>query len=386
MEADGLADTTIVFYYADHGGAVAGTKRFLTEAGLHVPMIIRVPEQFQHLVGYETTGTVDRPVSFVDLPATLLRIAGLELPPHMVGSSLLHEGDSSYVFAYGGRMDERRNLVRSVSDGEFRYTRNYLPHRAYGRRLGFLWRAPLMQSWADEYDAGNLNVAQSAFFESRPAEELFDIRNDPYGLVNLADEPEFAAKREELHAVLTRWQVEQNDAGLVPEAMLLELDEQGVIRDYVSSENYPTEQIVRLAQVAAERDVENLDELLEQLQSGHPVRSYWAATGLLLLGDGVQPVLPAIESALEQVEPWSMVVLAELLVNQGRIDVATRYLAKALGSDNLMVRLQAMETIVETNLLDPALQPAIKAMVPEDPKQRPYDGRLARFVMQRYAE
>jgi hypothetical protein len=49
-----------------------------------------------------------------------------------------------------------------------------------------------------------------------------------------------------------------------------------------------------------------------------------------------------------------------------------------------MVRLQAMETIVETGLLDPALKPAIEAIVPADPDDRPYDGRLARYVMQLY--
>ena len=148
LKADGLADETIVFYYSDHGGAVGGTKRFLTEGGLHVPLLIRVPEKYQSLVEYEPTGTVDRPVSFVDLPATLLRLAGIEKPAHMVGSSLLHESDNRFVFAYGGRMDDRRNLVRSVSDGQYRLTRNYLPHRPYGRRLEFLWRAPLVQSWA----------------------------------------------------------------------------------------------------------------------------------------------------------------------------------------------------------------------------------------------
>ncbi len=57
-----------------------------------------------------------------------------------------------------------------------------------------------------------------------------------------------------------------------------------------------------------------------------------------------------------------------------------------MGSENLMVRLQAMETIVETGLTDPTLKPAIEALVPEDPRQRPYDGRLARYVMQRYED
>jgi arylsulfatase A-like enzyme len=383
LEADGLADSTFVFYYSDHGGAVAGTKRFLTEDGLHVPLMIRVPEQFSRLAAYEGQGTtVDRPVSFIDLPPTLLRIAGIEPPEQMAGSSVLQESDSQYVFAYGGRMDERINLVRSVSDGQYRYTRNYMPHRPYGRRLEFLWRAPLMQSWVREYEAGNLNAAQSAFFEPRPAEELYDIRNDPHQLVNLADQAEFAGKLQELSRALTEWQIEQRDAGLVPESMLAELDRDGVIRDYVTSANYPVEEILSLAQAAGQRDAWMLDVFVEQLQTGHPVRSYWAATGLLLLGDKALPALPVIEIALHEVKPWTGVVLAETLVGLGRRETAARYLEAALLSENLMVRLAAMETIVETGLLDPALKPAIEALIPEDPKQRPYDARMARYVLQ----
>ena len=136
-------------------------------------------------------------------------------------------------------MDERRNLVRSVSDGRYRLTRNYLPHRPYGRRLEYLWQAPLMQSWASEYEAGNLNAVQSAFFEPRAAVELHDVRSDPHGLMNLTDQPEFAGTLEELSTALTGWQVAQRDAGLIPEPMLTELDRQGLIRDHVLSDDYP---------------------------------------------------------------------------------------------------------------------------------------------------
>jgi len=381
----GLADSTIVFYYADHGGVVPGTKRFVTEDGLHVPMMVRVPEQFQHLVEYVPASTVDRVVSFVDLPATLLRLAGIEKPAHMVGASLLHENDSRYVFAYGGRMDERRNLVRSVSDGQYRYTRNYLPHRPYGRRLEFLWNAPAMQSWASEYKAGNLDNVQSAFFKPRAAEELYDVVNDPHQTVNLVGQPEHAAMLKELSGALTNWQVEQRDAGLVPEPMLLDLDHKGVIREYVTSSNYPVSEIVQLAQLAGERDAANLDVFLQQLQSGHSVKSYWAATGLLLLGQESQPAWPVIRGALDEVEPWTGIVLAEVLIGLEQVETAARYLEKVLGNDNLMVRLQAMETIVETGLLDPSLESPIAALVPEDPKDRPYDGRMARYVVKLYA-
>jgi arylsulfatase A-like enzyme len=386
LEADGLADSTIVFYYSDHGGAVGGTKRFLTEGGLHVPMLVRVPERYRHLVEYGPPGTVDRPVSFVDLPATLMRLAGIEQPAHMVGTSVLHESDNQYVFAYGGRMDDRRNLVRSVSDGEYRLTRNYLPHRPYGRRLEFLWRAPLMQSWAREYEAGRLNDVQSAFFEPRASVELYDVVNDPHGTENLAGNPEMADKLEELSTALTRWQIQYRDAGLVPEPMLIELDQQGIIRDYVTSDDYPVEDVVRLAQAAGSRDTGMLDAFTEQLQSGHPVKSYWAANGLLLLGEDARSALPIVKQVLEEVKPWTGVILAELLIGFDRKDLATAYLAKALSSKNLMVRLQAMETVVETGLLDPALKPAIEAIIPADPKDRPYDGRLARYVVQLYED
>lgn len=384
LEADGLADSTVVFYYSDHGGAVAGSKRFLTENGLRVPLLIRVPEAFRHLIEYERAETVDRVVSFVDLPPTLLRLVGVEKPEQMEGSSVLHQSDNRYAFAYGGRMDERRNLVRSVTDGRYRYTRNYLPHRAYGRRLEFLWRAPLMQSWAAEYEAGKLDAVQSAFFEPRPAEELYDVRNDPDQRVNLALNPEFADRLKELSGVLKAWQVEQRDAGLVPEPMLLELDRQGTIRDYVTSGDYPVNDIVALAQRAGARDAAHIATFLAELSSGHPVRSYWAATGLLLVGEEARESLPVIRQAVDTVPPWTSVVLAEVLIGLGHSKAATPVLAKALRSENLMVRLQAMETLVETGLLDPELKPAIAAIVPDDPKQRPYDGRLARYVMAQY--
>jgi hypothetical protein len=166
--------------------------------------------------------------------------------------------------------------------------------------------------------------------------------------------------------------------------MLTELDRDGVIRDYVVSKDYVAHEVVLLAQAAGERDAAMLNRFLEQLQSGHPVMSYWAATGLLLLGEDARPALPTIEEALEQVEPWAGIVIAETLIRLDRPELAAPYLGQVISSDNLMVRLQAMETIVETNLLDPALKPAIEAMVPDDPSERPYDARMARYVLQLY--
>ena len=325
LEVEGLADSTIVFYYSDHGGGVAGRKRFLTEGGLHVPLLTRVPEQFRHLVGYETMGTVDRPVSFIDLPPTLLRIAGVVPPPHMAGSSVLHESGNRYVFAYGGRMDERRNLVRSVTDGEFRLTRNFLPHRPYGRRLEFLWRAPLMRSWAAEYEAGRLNAVQSAFFEPRAAVELYHVRQDPHQTTNLAKNPRYSDKLKELSDALTTWQVKQRDAGLIPEPMLVELDREGVIRDYVVSDDYPIDAIVLLAQEAGTADPAMLEYFLQQLRSGAPRQELLGCQRALAAGAGSGAgIVGLLKTRSTSLRPWTGVVLAEVLIRLGHLAPATR--------------------------------------------------------------
>ena len=49
LEADGLADDTIVFFWGDHGEGIPHGKRSLTEHGLRVPLVVHVPERLRSL-------------------------------------------------------------------------------------------------------------------------------------------------------------------------------------------------------------------------------------------------------------------------------------------------------------------------------------------------
>ena len=49
LEADGLAGNTIVFYFGDHGSGMPRSKRWPYNSGLHVPLVVYIPEQFKHL-------------------------------------------------------------------------------------------------------------------------------------------------------------------------------------------------------------------------------------------------------------------------------------------------------------------------------------------------
>ena len=89
LEDAGLADSTIVFYYSDHGGVLGRSKRFMYESGLHVPLVIHFPEMYRDLASGEAGSSTDRIVTFVDFAPTILSLANVEIPEHMQGQAFL---------------------------------------------------------------------------------------------------------------------------------------------------------------------------------------------------------------------------------------------------------------------------------------------------------
>jgi len=89
LKEDGLLESTFIFYFGDHGGVLPGSKGYLYETGLHVPLVVYVPKKYRHLVdkdyGEKSTGFV----SFVDFGATVLNLAGVDVPEGMDGVPFL---------------------------------------------------------------------------------------------------------------------------------------------------------------------------------------------------------------------------------------------------------------------------------------------------------
>ena len=239
LEDAGLADNTIVFYYGDHGGVVARSKRYVYESGTRVPFIIRIPEKYKYLFPAEKPGSkVDRLVSFVDLAPTLLSIAGIEIPDYMQGHAFLGKQkteDPEYAFMFRGRMDERYDMSRAVRDKKFRYIRNYMPYRIYGQHLEYLWRAPSIGSWEEAYKKGECNEIQSRFWEPKPVEELYDTENDPWEINNLAGNPEYQEVMVRMRAANNDWLKRIHDTGFVPEADRIDRTGEIPFYDYMRS-------------------------------------------------------------------------------------------------------------------------------------------------------
>ncbi|HWL07814.1 MAG TPA: sulfatase/phosphatase domain-containing protein, partial [Planctomicrobium sp.] len=294
LKDQGLAENTIVFFYGDHGSGMPRDKRWLYNSGLRVPLLIHVPERFRHLIPQDVpvNGSSQQLVSFVDLTATVISLAGQKPPEHLQGNAFLGpyaDPPQRYAYGFRGRMDERIDFSRTVRNERYHYIRNYLPHRIQGEYLSYMFQTPTTQKWRELFRAGKLNETQSRFWQPKPAEELYDIENDPEEIHNLADSAEHAEILNGLRQAHVDHVLRIRDVGFLPEA---ELHRHAKLVPYDlghDPELYPLEEILRMAD-AASRPVPDASSILaEGLKHTDGTVRYWAVTGLLIRGK--EPVL-----------------------------------------------------------------------------------------------
>lgn len=224
LEADGLADDTIVVFFGDNGQAMARGKQFCYEEGLHVPMIIRWPENFPVPKQFKP-GTPNADfVAAMDLTPTMLDIAGVRKPAKMQARIFLGdhaEPAPAYSFGSRDRCDETVMCIRAVRDVKFRYIRNFTPETPFLAANRYKERSyPVWNLLKQLHAEGSLTPAQAVLCVPRMAgEELYDLENDPHQIHNLAksEKPEDQAALKRLREVLEKWIVETGDKGLAGE-------------------------------------------------------------------------------------------------------------------------------------------------------------------------
>lgn len=350
LEESGETENTIIFYYADHGGALPGSKRFMNQRGLQVPLIVYFPPKYQHLAPDEKR--TDRLVSFVDFPATVLSLVGIDPPEFMDGNPFLGEFESEprqYVHTYRGRMDERYDLVRAVHDKEMLYVRNYMPQRIYGQHLWYLWRAPSMQSWEEEYLKGDLNKIQQSFFEAKPAEELYNLADDPHTVNNLAQNPEYENHLIRLRDANKEWIRKKNDLGFIPEGIIDDVRGERTLYEAVRENNIPIEEIIEIAEIATLDPHENITELAERLDHGDPSVRFWAAMGLANTQKQASDYEDKLLQKSDDPSGVVRVAIAEALFAIDREDEAFRIIEETLQNPDEHVKLKALNFLEATN-------------------------------------
>jgi len=219
LSAAGLADSTVVFFWSDHGAGLPRGKRWIYDSGIHVPLIVRRP-------GVIKPGTVcDDMISSIDLGPTVLSLAGVKVPDHMQGRPFLADQKAEprrYIHAARCRMDETYDDIRCVRDKKFKYIRNYSPEKTYAQKIAYMDKMPAMKEWRRLNAAGKLTGPQKLWFAAtKPREELYDITVDPHEVKNLASDAKYKDVLERMRAVHEQWTAETGDLGHMPEPQLI---------------------------------------------------------------------------------------------------------------------------------------------------------------------
>ncbi len=219
LEDEGLLEETIIFFYSDHGGPLPRQKREIYDTGLKVPLLIRFP-------GKQMAGSVvNEMISFLDFAPTLLSLTHYPIPDHLQGQVFLGPEQADprkYIFAARDRLDDEYDMVRGVRNKRYKYFKNYYPERPYIMDIEYRMQMDLMQELIRAHEAGELNETQELWFrDTKPVEELYDLENDPHELNNLAGDPAYREKMEELRTALEQWQSDVGDMGFIPEREMI---------------------------------------------------------------------------------------------------------------------------------------------------------------------
>ena len=220
LKEDGLYENSIIFFYGDHGGPFPRYKRALYDTGIKLPLVIK----FQN--NLKKSNYDDRLISFIDFAPTLLSWAGITPPKVMQGKAQFgvykDSTESNYVFASSDRFDEMYDKLRAVRTKKFKYIRNYNPEISNALAVKYREQIPMMQNMMTLRALGKLDSLPSLWFRTpKPEEELYDMENDPFELVNLSNQVQFQDTLVHLRKVLNTWIKETNDLGRTPEKDLI---------------------------------------------------------------------------------------------------------------------------------------------------------------------
>jgi len=219
LAADGLADNTIVFFFSDHGDGLPRAKRWVYDSGIHVPLLVRFPDERQ------AGSTCDDLVSFLDFAPTILSLTDVELPTHFQGTPFLDNEAApkrEFIVAFRDRMDPAPERIRAIRGKRYKYVRNYRPDLPYIGFIPYRDQAGIMQEIHRLKNAGELEEDQWQFAkEAKPLEEFYDTRNDPHEIHNLAGDPEYIAEMARHREVLENTLDHFGDLGELSESELI---------------------------------------------------------------------------------------------------------------------------------------------------------------------
>lgn len=309
LEKEGELENTFIFYFGDHGGVLPASKGYIFERGLAVPLVIRIPQNFKHLVAKDMQNVSNKRVSgfvnFVDFGPTLLALAGIEKAAQHDGSAFLGKdidldklNQRNTSFSYADRFDEKYDFIRALRQGKFKYVRRYLPHYPDALYSEYRYKQAAANEWKLLYRQGKLSKIQSSFYEPQQAEQLFNIETDPHETNNLAANPAYQKQLERLRNKLNAKLKSMPDLSFYPESYLAKY----ALEDTLAFGKKHKQEISTLIDIANMQYMplgESVEALKTLLRSDNVWYRYWALMVLNAHGQQSIALLPNVKALLQ---------------------------------------------------------------------------------------
>jgi N-sulfoglucosamine sulfohydrolase len=217
LKADGHWGNTVIFLVSDHGPLYPRAKQMCYEEGLHVPLIVAAPGMADLQAVIPPGSRRSQQTATLDISATALALAGIPVPAYMDSADLFAPGPTrEYVYSARDRCEWAVDRTRSVIGERYHYIRNCMTDRPLAQhnyRSGY----PAIVKTKEMYERGELTPAQALGYGPRPAEELYDLSDDPNEVVNLADRAEHREQLRLMRQLVDDWMLDTDDKGQYPE-------------------------------------------------------------------------------------------------------------------------------------------------------------------------
>jgi uncharacterized sulfatase len=253
-----------------------------------------------------------------------------------------------------------------------------------------MFQTPTTRVWKQLFDEGQLNAPQSVFWLPKPAEELFDLTEDPYQIKNLAAVPEQQLTLQRLRGALKTWMIETRDLGLLPEGEMLDRAGSGAPYDLgQDAVRFPIESIYAAADLATRPVLGDTQRLVELCVSPESGVRYWVANGLLIRALADQDRAEAIKTArgmTNDPSPFVRCVANEVLARFGTESdraVAVKALLKEANPmhSNTFVAIAALNTLDWLELTRAELGDALTGLPARSgPLSARYDAYIPRMA------
>jgi len=353
LEKDGLLEDTFIFYFGDHGGVLPRGKGYVYDDGLHVPLVVRVPENFKQLAeGARTGERVKGFVQFVDFGATTLHLAGVALPQGIDGKPFLGKGVSleqvnqrDEAFGYANRMDEKYDFVRTLRKGRFHYMRCFEPWLPDGLHNNYRYKMLAYEEWRQLWKDGKLSGAPALLFKPKSVEMLFDCEADPWNVKNLASDPAHAATLQDLRGRLQKQMRVMPDLSYYPESYLAT----NAMENPVAFGQAHRDEIAKLADIAdlMLRPFEKARPDIEAaLKSGEPMQRYWGAMVCTAFGKEAAPLSDLARPLLDDASEVVRVRALEFLGSIGVFNPQPALTTLVNGTKDSVLAVEALNAVV----------------------------------------